>query len=66
MCNSTLKMKETPLLFLSVVIIALKCIRTYIESNTCVGKGEGRRCQNLELNWPCGSYYLPAQSCNIF
>lgn len=65
MCNPILKMKETPLLFLSVAIIALKCIRTYIESNMCEGKGEGR-CQNLELNWPRGSHYLLAQSYDIF
>ena len=41
MCNLTLKMRETILLFLSVAIIGLKCIGTNIELDTCIRDGEG-------------------------
>ena len=41
MCNLTLKMRETILLFLSVVIIGLKCIGTDIGLDRCVREGEG-------------------------
>ena len=41
MCNLTLKMRETIILFLSVAIIGLKYIGTDIRLDTCVQEGEG-------------------------
>ena len=43
----TLKIRETHLLFLSVIINGLECVGVDIESNTCARECGGRMCQNF-------------------
>ena len=48
MFNLTLKMRETLLFFLIVMINGLICIDSDIGLDTCANGGEGRRCFFLQ------------------
>ena len=62
MVNPTLKMRETILFFLIVVINGLKCIVSDIRLDTCA-RGRWRvEVSKLEMNQPFGSSYLTAYS----
>ena len=65
MVNPTLKMRETILFFLIVVINGLKCIVSDIGLNTCA-RGRWRvEVSKLEMNQPLRSSYLTAHQINI-
>ena len=62
MVNPTLKMRETILFFLIVVINGLKCIVSDIGLDTYARRRWKVEVSKLEMNQPLGSSYLTAHS----
>ena len=62
MVNPTLKMRETILFFLIVVINGLKCIVSDIGLDTCARGRWRMEVSKLEMNQPLRSSYLTAHS----